>query len=121
MWYCAHAIFRYQYEGQTSITVHENVYLIDASDPDEALLSAEKIALEHEMVGAESALKVNGVRAEYRFSGIRKLIAVESDESTAAGRICSGVEVTYSVMEVGSLREVEVLAAGGSATVVYVE
>lgn len=121
MWYCTHAIFHYRYEGQTSIPVHENVYLIDAIDPDEALLSAQKIALEREMVGAESTLEANGVRAEYRFSGIRKLIAVESDENTAAGKICSGVEVTYSVMEVGSLREVDAIAAGDRTTVVYIE
>jgi len=121
LWYCAHAIFHYRYEGQTSITVHENVYLIEAPSPDEALLEAKRLASEYEQVGEDSFLEIEGVRAEYRFSGIRKLIAIQPDGDSAAGNVCSGSEVTYSVFEVDSLQDVESLASGDSTVVVYRE
>lgn len=121
MRHCAHAIFHYRYDGQTSVTVHENVYLIDAASPDDALLEATRIASEYEQVGDDSSLEIDGVKADYRFSGIRKLIAVQSDGDTETGKVRSGVEVTYSVFEVDSLREVEALASGESTRVDYRE
>lgn len=60
----------------------------------------------------------DGKPSLYRFAGIRKLISVETDEHTAEGRLHSGVEVTYSVMAVDTLDQVQRLA-GGHATFRY--
>ncbi|EPG2417115.1 TPA: DUF4288 domain-containing protein [Stenotrophomonas maltophilia] len=122
MWYCAHAVFFYQYEGQDSFVVHENVYLIGAEDEEKAMFKAKSIALEYEQIGVDSYLECDGKRAEYKFSGIRKLISVQVDSDVAdSSAICSGVELTYSVMEVGSILDVERIARGELVAVNYIE
>lgn len=121
MWYCAHAIFYYKYDDQDSFLVHENVYLVDASNDVEALAMAEKLAAEHEDLNSDGHLEVNGEKAQYRFAGIRKLIEVELDSETGQGRLHGGIEATYSVLEVDSIDEVERLAAGEMIEVLYRE
>ena len=121
MWYCAHAIFYFSHEGQESFLVHENVYLIEADDEDKALSEAKAVAAEHEDLSEDGHLEVNGNEAQYRFAGIRKLIEVELDSETGRGKLHSGVEATYSTLEVDSLPEVERLAAGEMTTVLYRE
>ncbi len=121
MWYSAHAIFYYTHEGQESFLVHENVYLIEANDEDQAMLKAKDVASEHEDLGEDGHLEVNGCKAQYRFAGIRKLIEVELDSETGQGRLHSGVEATYSILEVDSLVDVEHLAAGEMTSVLYRE
>lgn len=122
MWYCAHAIFYYQYEGQDSFVVHENVYLIGAEDEERAMFKAKSIAIEYQQIGEDSSLEYDGKRAEYKFSGIRKLISVQVDSDVAdSSAICSGVELTYSVMEVGSILDVERITHGESVLVNYIE
>lgn len=121
MWYCAHAVFYYSYPTQSSFLVHENMYLIDAEDEDEAMLKANSVAAEYEDLSEDGHLEVNGNKAQYRFAGIRKLIEVELDHETAEGRLHSGVEATYSVLEVDSLSEVKRLAAGEMQSVLYRE
>jgi hypothetical protein len=121
MWYCAHAIFYYRCEDQDSYLLHENVYLIDSKNDDEAFLVAEKVGKENEDLSEDGHLEVNGVKAQYVFAGIRKVIQVELDSETAKGNLFSGVEVTYSVMEVDNLAEINDLASGEEATVLYRE
>lgn len=121
MWYCAHAIFYFSHEGQETFLVHENVYLIDAVDEGQALLRAREIAAEHEDLSEGGHLEVNGRKAQYHFAGIRKLIEVELDPQTGQGKLHSGVEATYSVLEVDSLSEVERLASGEMTPVLYRE
>lgn len=122
MWYCAHAVFFYQYDGQDSFLVHENVYLISAEDEEVAMFKAKSIAVEYQQVGGDSSLEYNGKRAEYKFSGIKKLISVQVDSGVAdSSAICSGVELTYSVMEVESILDVERIANGESVLVSYLE
>jgi hypothetical protein len=121
MWYCAHAIFYWKYEGQESYLLHENIYLIDAVDDDLAWSEAERIAKENEDLNTDGRLELNGNKVQYLFAGIRKVIEVETDSETAQGRLFSGVEATYSVMEVDSLAEVESLVSGDATTVLYRE
>ncbi|WP_250633090.1 DUF4288 domain-containing protein [Pinirhizobacter soli] len=121
MWYCAHAIFYFKYEGQESYLLHENIYLIDAADDDLAWSEAERIAKDNEDLNAEGQLHLNDSKAQYLFAGIRKVIAVETDSETSQGRLFSGVEATYSVMEVDSFSEVESLASGEFTNVLYRE
>jgi len=120
MWYCAHAIFYYECEGQDSILVHENVYLVSADSEEQALDNAKALASEYEDLGGR-LMGEDGRSSLYRFAGIRKLISVETDENTAEGRLHSGVEVTYSVMAVDTLDQVRRLARGDGVEVLYQE
>jgi hypothetical protein len=120
MWYCAHAIFYYECEGQDSILVHENVYLLSADSEEQALDNAKALASEHEDLSGR-LMGEDGRPSLYRFAGIRKLISVETDEDTAEGRLHSGVEVTYSVMAVDTLDQVQRLAGGDALDVLYQE
>lgn len=101
--------------------MHENVFLVSANDEAEAMVVVEALAVEYEQVGDDSQLEVDGVAAEYRFAGIRKLISVASDAEVGVGLVGTGVEVTYSVFEVGSLADIERLVAGESVSVLYRE
>lgn len=121
MWYSAHAIFYYKHEEQESFLVHENVYILEAPDERQALAAAEKLACENVDLNEDGHLEVNGVPAQYLFAGIRKLIEVETNPQTAKGELPSGTEVTYSVLEVDSLSEVEMLVDGASISVLYRE
>lgn len=121
MWYCAHAIFYFKTDNQESYLIHENVYLINAKDEEIALSEAEKIARDNEDLNEGGHLELNGNKATYLFAGIRKLIAIETNSDTAKGKINSGIEVTYSEMEVDTLDEVNSLANGEFVNILYRE
>jgi len=90
-------------------------------DDDRAWSDAERIAKENEDLNTDGHLELNGNKVQNLFAGIRKVIQVETDSETAQGRLFSGVEATYSVMEVDSLAEVDGLVSGEAATVLYRE
>ncbi|WMJ70563.1 DUF4288 domain-containing protein [Stenotrophomonas sp. 24(2023)] len=121
MWYCAHAIFYYRYDGQDSYPVHENVYLISAPAEEQAMRAAAAIAAEYEQLGGDSQLEIDGRKAEYVFAGVRKLISIESGVEDFGVDAASGVEVTYSAFDVESLADVLSLASGDPVAVVYRE
>ena len=121
MLYCAHAIFFYAYDGQSSYLVHENVYLVSADDDGGGMAVAMQLAAEYEQVGEESCLEIEGKKAEYKFAGIRKLISVQDEGEQVVFTARSGIEVTYPVMEVRTLADVERIAAGDSVMVNYRE
>ncbi len=120
MWYCAHAIFYYESPGQDAFLVHENVYLISADNHEHALANAIALASGYEDLTARLE-GADGRPCLYRFAGIRKLVSVATDQDPADGRLHSGVEVTYSVMAVDTLDQVERLARGDGVEVLYQE
>lgn len=123
MWYCAHAIFYFElkYEPQSSYLVHENIYLIQASDENEAMKKALKIGKENEDLSEDDHLVVNEKPARYIFSGIRKLITVSNYDKEDRNIIDSGMEVTYSELEVDSLNDIKKLEKGSFVEVLYRE
>jgi hypothetical protein len=54
-------------------------------------------------------------------AGIRKLISVAADDGVADGGLPSGVEVTYSVVAVDTLDQVQRLPRGDAIEVLYQE
>ncbi|VEF33985.1 Uncharacterised protein [Stenotrophomonas maltophilia] len=120
MWDCAHAILYYESQGQDSLLVHENVYLISADNDERALENANALARGYEDPSGR-LMGEDGRAPLYRCAGIRKLISVETDEDPAEGRLHSGVEVTYSVMAVDTLDQVRRLARGDGVEVLYQE
>lgn len=121
MWYSAHAIFYFKCEGQDSILVHENVYLVQSANEEDALTQAVAVARQNEDLNEDNHLELNGKPTQYLFAGIRKLISIELNPDTAKDRIVSGVEITYSELEVDTLDEVERLANGEFVDVLYRE
>ncbi len=119
MWYCAHGIFYFalKYREQDSCFIHENVYLIEANNADEAMEKAVNCAKSHEDDNEGDTLTLNGEPVRYLFVGIRKLITVQTDENGAEPT--NGCEVTYSELEVDTLEEVEKLANGDFVEILY--
>ena len=95
--------------------------MIEAGDDEQALLDAKKLAMESEDLSEDGHLEVDGNKASYRFAGIRKLIKVQLDSDKTNRKLDSGVELTYSVLVVDSLAEVEQLARGEMTPVLYRE
>ena len=123
MWYCAHAIFyfEFKYEEQDSYLVHENVYLIQAVDESSAMGKAIEIAKENEDLSEDNHLELNEKPVRYLFSGIRKLIIVSNYDKENEDIIGSGVEATYSELEVDNLNQVKKLSEGSFVEVLYRE
>ena len=123
MWYCAHAIFyfEFKYEEQDSYLVHENVYLIQAVDESSAMEKAIEIAKENEDLSEDNHLELNEKPVRYLFSGIRKLITVSNYDKENEDIIESGVEATYSELEVDNLNQVKKLSEGSFVEVLYRE
>ena len=119
-WFCAHAILyaRFKVGAQSSFPVWENVYLVEASTPDSALVSAEARARSDEG-DSEGSFTWEGRPAEWVFVGIRKLISVSPRTSGAV--LSSGDELTYSQFEVASLEAVNDLARGSPVQLRYEE
>lgn len=123
MWYCAHAIFYFElkYETQDSYLVHENVYIVNAADEATAMDEAMRVAKENEDLNEDDHLELNEKPVRYLFSGIRKLITVSNYDKQNEDVIESGVEVTYSELEVDNLEQVEKLSKGDFVEVLYRE
>jgi Domain of unknown function (DUF4288) len=121
MWYSAHAIFYFKCEQQDSILVHENVYLVRSGNEEDALDQAISIARRSEDLNEDNHLELNGEPVQYLFAGIRKVVAVELNPDTAKDEIASGLEVTYSELEVDTIEDVTRLAGGEFVDVLYRE
>lgn len=123
MLYCAHAIFYFKLTeaNQDSFLVHENVYLIDAADEDQALISAIQLAKEREDRSEDGHLELNEEKAAYVFGGIRKLIEVETAPHAANTAGLAGLELTYSEFEVDTIEQVQALADGDMVETLYRE
>lgn len=120
---CAHAIFYFQVRGQEQDTflVHENVYLIDAEDVDQASGRAIQIAKGNEDLSEDGHLELNEQKAAYVFVGLRKIIEVESSPFPINASGLVGLELSYSEFEVDSLDQVFALARGDMVKVLYRE
>ena len=123
MWYAAHALFYFKLigESQDSFLLHENVYIVNAIDLDEARAKTEIIAKANEDSGEGGHLELNEKKASYIFAGIKKIIEVETTPSPENAPLVSGQELTYSVLEVDTLDEVLALARGEMVNVLYRE
>jgi hypothetical protein len=123
MLYCAHAIFYFKLLGQDqdSFLVHENVYLIEAEDDEQAAKAAAEIGKNNEDASEDGHLEINEQKAAYLFAGIRKVIEVEPSPVPASAAGLIGLELSYSEFEVDTLDQVFALARGDMVEVLYRE
>jgi hypothetical protein len=124
LWYAASVLlfFRRKTGRQRTFPVWENVYLIQASNDDEARQRAEELGRAE---ASQDGLELNGKPAELVFGGVRKVVTCAADptisgESTVA-KLYDGVEVTYSSFIIESRADLEKLIEGKPVTVVYEE
>ncbi|CAM3526387.1 DUF4288 domain-containing protein [Corallococcus soli] len=124
LWYAASVVlfFRRTTGRQRTFPVWENVYLIEASNDEEARQRAE--ALGRAEAGQEG-LKLNGKPAELVFGGVRKVVSCAANpavpgKSTVA-KLYDGIEATYSTFVVQSRKDLEKLIQGEPVSVLYEE
>jgi hypothetical protein len=120
---CAHAIFYFKllHQEQDTFLVHENVYLVDAIDFDQARKAAIQVAKENEDLSEDGHLELNEQKAAYVFAGIRKVIELETTPTPIDAVAMVGLELTYSEFEVDNLGQVFALANGDMVEVLYRE
>jgi hypothetical protein len=123
MLFCAHAIFYFKLleQEQKTFLVHENVYLIEAEDAEQATQSALQLAKSNEDASEDGHLELNEQKAAYLFAGLRKVIEVEPSATPASVSGLAGLELTYSEFEVDSMAQVNELARGDMVEVLYRE
>jgi len=119
-WYAAHGAFYFRLKSgtQESFSVWENVYLVRASNEEEAKLKAHQIA-RSQVDPPDETLTLDGEPAELVFVGLRKIISVAHIDSSEELR--SGDEITYSEFVLPSMESVKRFAAGESLKVEYLE
>jgi hypothetical protein len=88
--------------------VHENIYLVNARNSQDAFKKAESYA-KRECID-DPTLTVDGKPVITVFAGFRKLISVCHKGNSNALR--SGDEVSYSIFHVSSVKAIKKLASG---------
>jgi hypothetical protein len=121
MWYCVHALFYFEYRdgNQDDYLVWENMYLIQATSPDEAKAKGEFQAMKTEKESEDDSLKLNERPARFKFAAIRKVVECQDlDEQT--GRPTDGTEISYSEFMVSNKEDFSKLICASTATVDYI-
>jgi hypothetical protein len=119
--YAAHIIMavRYRSGTQNRFPCYENVVLIEADDPDEAMRRAEEYGAE-EARHDDPTFTWGGQPAYWQFAGVRKLIECRT-LGDPEDRLRDGTELTYSQLEVSSEKDLKKLVEGEPVSVTYEE
>lgn len=94
MWYIAHVIMYMEFleNSETYIPVHEDMYLIEATNSNEAWDKANEIGLSSEILDRDDPVFFGGKPVLIRYGGVRKLIeCLPNDEQPI-----DQTEVTYN-------------------------
>lgn len=120
-WYIAHSVWAVKIIGksnQIDIPVWENVFLIQAENPDDAYKLAEDVCREREPDIKEVTL--DGEPAEHVFIGIRKING-KPEGSISEVMLKHGEEITYSQFEVANESDIEKFVQGEEITLKYID
>lgn len=117
-WYAAHIIMYTKFKdgNQDKFPVWENIVLITANSPKEAYQQAELQAKKEEG-DSQNTYCYDDRPATWVFAGIRKLVDCEGDNLI----LSSGVEISYSTLEVDNAVDLNRLVNGESVVVKYVD
>lgn len=122
-WYAASIIIgiRSHQQGDAPLLVHENVVLIEAATPKEAIAKASDIGKVE--AALDDGLTINGRPANRVFAGVRKVINISNPDSLDLDRDrpTSGSEITYSVFQVENESALRKLAEGEKVEIEYLE
>lgn len=123
-WYTASIIIscRLREGHQNTFPVYENFTLFEAKNAEDAAKKAENYAEKYAKI--DDNLQLNGKSAYWKFEGIRKLIEIRdylSSNELDVDKPTSGVEVSYSYIEVDSEEQLLKLSTGKSVSVRYID
>lgn len=101
-WYGAHVVLLIEFKDgiQDVFPTWENIYLIQASTPDEAIQKAERKGKTYEE-DADETFTWNDRPAKMTYQGVRKIVQV-SNTSSIQNDISDGAEITYQSLEFAS-------------------
>src|SRR5262245_27053747 len=119
-WFAAHAVMVFQHTDgpQDGFFVWENVLLVEAADPSEALIEAARRARRDEG-DDDGSLRMDDRPVALVFGGIRKLISVDHERTD--DRLSGGDEITYSKFHVADREALDRLIEGRDVTLSYIE
>lgn len=117
-WYAASVLIytKFKDEKQDMFPIWENIILISANTPEEALEKAKQRALQ-DQGDSSGTLECNGRPATWVFAGIRKLIECEDLEK----RPDDGTEITYNKLIIKKQKDFDKFLKGEPVTVYYEE
>jgi len=110
--------------SQNTFLVHENVYLVQAVDDDDAWSKAEELGRQNAV--PDQSLRMDGRPARDVFGGVRKVIEMAPNVWTGKNRskvteLEHGVEATYNVFVVEGRERLTALIGGESVELSYRE
>lgn len=120
-WFAAHIIVGLIPDGEpSSITVWENVVLLEADSVAAAEAEAAQIGNDEETLDDE--LTVDGKPARRLFAGVRKVVRI-SNEQPPQDEVPPNhrSEITYSEFQVASIDDLKRLGSGQTVSVLYSE
>jgi Domain of unknown function (DUF4288) len=126
-WYAASAIFVAQVQGVADgcpLLVEERVYLIAATNDDDALSKATSFAKQEKDEEGEYPNELDGKPSRDEFVGIRKLIAVRrhsTDFTFPDQEVADGCEATFSFFEIGDRQQLQQLVSGDAVELTYLK
>lgn len=114
-WYTAYAIswIRFKDGEQDCFPLQEDLLLISAQTPEQAIQKAETIARDRYEGDDNGSFRCDGRPAERHFVGIRRLI--QCDDPTE--QPTDGTEVTYQFLQVNSRDQLDALLANRDVVV----
>ncbi len=115
MWYAAHAVMlvRFREGEQDEFPVWENIFLVEAPTPQEAMEKAKTRALED--VSDDETMTWNKRPARFEFVGLRKLMQCWSDEEQPS----DGTEVSFNDLLFSSREELDAFVRGEETQVTF--
>jgi Domain of unknown function (DUF4288) len=118
LWYAAHLLMyvKRKHDADGKIPVWENIVLINADSEESAFAKAEERGKRDEG-DDDGTFRWEGQPARWVFAGVRKLTLCEDADK----RPGDGTEISYSEMDVKSVKALENLLQGKPAAVTLVD
>jgi hypothetical protein len=119
-WFAAHVVMYNQLTGgpQDPYRGYENVYLVEADTPEQAIERGAALGREDE-TDCSGTLTVDGRPARQTFAGVRKVVSVL--HAPGSEQVAAGDEITYSEFEVADAEHLRRFAAGEAVPLLEIE
>jgi len=107
-WYGAHLIkyLKYKDNIQNGYVIYENIVLVSAETPGEALLEAEKYGKSEEV---DTTIGPNDRPAEWIFAGVRYVMPCSNVNELSETSLVHGTKITSRFLQVESEADIEKL------------
>ena len=119
-WFAAHVIMHFELTDgpQDRLTGYENIFLVEADTPAQAIERGAAFGREDEG-DSSSTLTVDGRPARLVFDGVRKVVKVL--HAPGSKQLASGDEVSYSEFEIADRDHLRQFATGAAVPLLFIE